>query len=425
MKHNVLPLFILAAVLAATPVAGQCTYPTPVTPESCAAAAAYNASTNGVSFLVWVDGQQVCEDYPFPASPTDFHEIWSGTKSFWGVIAGIAIEEGLIGLDEIVADTITEWQADPWKSLITVRHLLSLTDGLQADEGGGGSPTYANAIAMPALHEPGTFWEYGAVPYQCFGEFMRRKLAPEFADPVEYLQDRILDTIGATYSEWSYGTDGNPLLDRGSRWLASEWIQYGELVRLGGFWPGTGERIVPQELMDQAFQPSPIKDDYGLTWWLAPPGVAGYPCDTVVARGAGTQLLYVIRSRKTVILRQTTQIWHGWNYVDTVLLDLLFVEDDPQDNCPPAPAGGLTVERTGSDLMFGWNPVQDDISGSTELLAGHELWKATSPDFSDGQLHLTLDGPMPGGLATGEGGAEAGLVFYKVRAFDKCGNAGE
>ena len=101
------------------------------------------------------------------------------------------------------------------------------------------------------------------------------------------------------------------------------------------------------------------------------------------------------------------------------------MEDDPQDYCPPAPAGGLTVERTGSDLMFGWNPVQDDISGSTELLAGHELWKATSPDFSDGQLHLTLDGPMPGGLATGEGGAEAGLVFYKVRAFDKCGNAGE
>ena len=425
MKHQVLLVLLLSAILAVAPAAAQCEYPTPVTSASCDAAAAYNASTNGATFLVWVDGQLVCEDYPFPGSPTDFHEIWSGTKSFWGVIAGIAIEEGRIGLDEIVADTITEWQTDPWKSMITVRHLLNLTDGLQADAAGGSAPTYAEAIAMPALHEPGTVWEYGAVPYQCFGEFLRRKLLGEFADPLAYLEDRILDRIGAPYSEWSRGTDGYPWLPQGSRWLGDQWIKYGELVLRGGYWPPTGDRIVSQHLMDQAFQRTPLNTDYGLTWWLAPDGGTGYPCDTVVARGLGTQLLYVIRSRKTVILRQTTQVWHGWNYDDTVLLDLLFAEDDPQDNCPPAPASGLTVERSGDDLLFNWDPVNDDISGSTELLDGHELWKASSPDFSDGALHLSLGGTVPQGLAAGEAASAPDLSFYKIRAFDKCGNIGE
>src|SRR5689334_15731872 len=58
------------------------------------------------------------------------HPLYSGTKSFWGVAALYAQRDGLLALDELVADTIAAWKADPWKRRVTLRMLLSLTSGI-------------------------------------------------------------------------------------------------------------------------------------------------------------------------------------------------------------------------------------------------------------------------------------------------------
>nr|MCU0231823.1 hypothetical protein [Acidobacteriota bacterium] len=66
MPSASLPRALAAVALlaaAALPAEPQCAYPTPVTPSTCEAAKTYNAQTGGVSLLVWVDGQVVCEDY--------------------------------------------------------------------------------------------------------------------------------------------------------------------------------------------------------------------------------------------------------------------------------------------------------------------------------------------------------------------------
>jgi CubicO group peptidase (beta-lactamase class C family) len=418
---------LLAALLTsflAIPVFAECEYPTPVTPETCQAAANYNASTDGVALLVWVNGELVCEDYRPGGGPEVSQEIWSGTKSFWGVIATAAMQDGIIAIDELVSDTITEWQSDDWKKLITVRQLLNLTSGLQADLPGEACPTYAEAIQAPALYEPGTHWEYGAVQYQCFGEFMRRKLEPEYNDPLEYLEARILNRIDAHYAYWTYGDDGYPQLPQGSEWTAPEWIKYGELVRLGGWWPDTSDRIVYQDLMDECFHPSDIKPTYGVTWWLPTPGNPDWPCDAVTAMGAGSQRLYVIRSLKLVAVRQTPHLWSGLTFSDTTFLDFLLAPENPQDDCPPAEVQDLLVTRVEPDLYFDWLPVNEDITGNRELLKGYELWKATEPDFSDGFLQASTKGPIPALLALGEGGDEEELVYYQVLATDKCSNTG-
>ena len=409
-------------LVAAAPARAQCTAPTPVTEATCAAAKSYNAGTGGVSLLVQVDGQVVCEDYRMGSGPTVPHEIWSGTKSFSGILAAAAIEDGRIpSFDTTLADTLTEWAGDPRKSRITLRQLLTLVSGLQADP--GYTPTYAQAVAAPALHEPGTVWEYGPVPYQSFGEYLRRRLAPDHADPVAYLQARVLSRIGATYSGWSDGSDGLPLLPHGSQWTPAEWIRYGELVRNGGLWPPSGEQVVAQHLLDEAYHPSSVKSDYGLTWWLAAPGSVKKPCDSVMAFGLGSQKMYVIRSLRLVAVRQTDQPWDGWNFSDDTFLDTLLAPADPQDDCAPAEAAAFTVSRSGDDLRFEWAPVNADARGWTELLDGYELWRALSPDFSDAALHVSTTGPAPSLTVPGEAGGEA-LVFYRVRARDLCGNVG-
>lgn len=425
-NRRIVVVFSLAAsagLVANRPATAQCAYPTPVTAETCEAAKTYNAQTGGVSLLVWVDGQNVCEDYRPPGSSSIPREAWSGTKSFWSIAAAAAIEDGIVfSWDEIVADTITEWRSDSRKSQITVRQLLGLTSGLKPDSSTGGVPTYSEAIAEPALHDPGTVWAYGDVQYQAFGEFLRRKVESTHADPLAYLEARVLDRIESRYAGWTYD-DGWPRLPHGSQWIAREWVKYGEFVRTGGEWPATGERIVSQELLDTSFHPT-IKADYGLTWWLPLPGETGKPCDTVLANGLGTQRLYVIRSLKLVAVRQTDDPWDGLTFSDDVFLDRLLAPPDPQDDCPPAAVPHLRLERADVDLVFDWDATNTDVTGNTELLHGYLLERAKAPDFQDGIPLISTVGPETATAAPLEGLPEDGVVFYRVRARDKCENIG-
>jgi CubicO group peptidase (beta-lactamase class C family) len=47
------------------------------------------------------------------------HRLASGTKGLSEVLAAAAVQDGLLGWDERVADTITEGESDPQKLWIT------------------------------------------------------------------------------------------------------------------------------------------------------------------------------------------------------------------------------------------------------------------------------------------------------------------
>ena len=296
----------------ATPSAVATAAPTPLSAAGCPRAAAYNAAADGVSLYVLRDGVPVCADYPNGGSADRAWGLASGTKSFSGVMAAAAIEDGLLsGWDERVADTIDAWRGDPRKSRITVRHLLSLTSGLDAGDVGT-VPTYAEAIAAPAVAEPGARFEYGPVPYQVFGELMRRKLAGRYPDPLAYLDARILGPIGARYDAWRRGADGMPRLPSGAAFRAAEWATFGDLVRRHGL--VDGQPLLRADLLAELFVGSDVRPTYGLTWWLlvdldrpAP----GAPARAVAAKGAGIQRLYVLDRYGIVAVRQTASQLDG------------------------------------------------------------------------------------------------------------------
>lgn len=320
--------------LAAEPVAD------PTNARHQALAAEYSAVRKGLSVLVRVDDKEVFSAYANGGGKDRAHELASGTKSFNGVMAAAAIQDGLIkSWDEKISDTITEWQADAAKQDITLRHLLSLTSGM-----GGGAigrvPTYADAIQTPIRFEPGIRFQYGPAPFQTFGEVMRRKLKDKNETPLDYLQRRIFKPIGLEVAHWRKGTDGMPHLPSGAHLTATEWAKFGELVRAGGTW--NDEVVVKQALLDECFVPVKANPSYGLTWWLA--GAANgqrealFPAlarltnrqdtlpklrvpDLVQAAGAGNQRLYISRELKLVVVRQAGGILEalggrdetGWN----------------------------------------------------------------------------------------------------------------
>ncbi len=287
-----------------------------VTSGQCSAAERYSVAHRGVAVLVLYDGKIVCEAYAGGNAATA-NELWSGTKSFVGIMAAAAVQDGLLTLDELAADTLVEWKGAPEKSTITLRQLLSMSAG----QGGviGRPPSYADAVRAPLASTPGTRFEYGPTPMQLFGEIIRRKLVARGLDgnPLGYLKRRILDPIGLQVANWRDGPDGNPLLPQGAVLTPRNWAKLGEFVRGGGRLGG--KALVDPATLAALFQPSPLNPAYGLTWWLphlpkvADPvtagsdlgaHAAGLPQDIVTAAGAGDQRMYVIPSLRLTIVRQ-------------------------------------------------------------------------------------------------------------------------
>lgn len=302
----------------------------PSNPAHWQKAAQYSKDNAGVALLIMRDGQIVFEDYPNKGAAHKGWELASGTKSFWGPVALIAQRDGLLRLDELVCDTITEWKADPRKRQITIRQLLNLTAGLKQSTAFDKGPlTYAAALKEPAIHAPGTVFEYGQVTYQVFGEVLRRKLKKTGESPQDYLQRTIFDPLGIQPTGWKRMLDGNPRLPSGGELTARDWAQFGELIRLQGQW--NGQEVIPAALFPELFAGTTQNPAYGLTWWMGRSmdtrlrlsirqfqtasdllnGLAQLPPDIVMAAGAGGQRLYVIPSLKLVVVRQAPVMGQG------------------------------------------------------------------------------------------------------------------
>ena len=96
--------------------------------ELAADALAYSR-THGLHALVVARGANVLhEEYAGGFDADRAHPLYSGTKSFWGVAALRARDDGLLELDEPVAQTVARWRDDPWKRRVTLRMLL-VVDG--------------------------------------------------------------------------------------------------------------------------------------------------------------------------------------------------------------------------------------------------------------------------------------------------------
>jgi CubicO group peptidase (beta-lactamase class C family) len=254
--------------------------------------------------FVVADGERfLSETYDNGFSATLPHPLFSGTKSFWGVAAVCAQNDGLLSLDEPVADTIDLWREDPWKRRVTLRMLLNLTSGFGFGGLGSAVPLYDRALAMTLKNEPGTTFTYGGIPLQVFGAVLARKLAPQ--TPHDYLHRRVLDPAGVRVANWRSLSDGTQPLPTGAFLTARDWIAYGRYV------------LRERPIFDECFIGSAANSRYGLGWWLAPPGA---PEDLFYASGSGGQGMYVAPSRGVVVVH----FGKGASYKHEVLLKRLF-----------------------------------------------------------------------------------------------------
>src|SRR5438270_6034083 len=324
MTTRAVALSILASIAASTS-----SFAVEIQPGNCARAAAYSEKNRGFSMLVMQNGKTLFEHYANGGGAEMRCKIFSGTKSFWGIAALCAVRDGLIKLDDHVADTITEWKSDPRKSQITIRQLLNQTDGIEpaphlhSDSIGDRD---AMAIQLPSVASPGSAFAYGPSHLQVFNELLRRKLNGK--STISYISENLLSPLGLTSLEFKKDGRGNPLPASGFELSAREWARFGEFVLGRGTYHG--HQIVPAGLLNQAFIGSNANPSYGLTFWLnrqAPNAreidyekeldlkwqrarwidiciCKAAPSDMVLALGSDYQRLFIIPSINTLIVRQ-------------------------------------------------------------------------------------------------------------------------
>lgn len=285
--------------------------------EPFAAAKAYSEARRGVSLLIRKAGRTLHESYAGGGGAARGWELASGTKSFCGVLAAAMVRDGMLTLDELCAETLTEWRADEGKASIRIRDLLTLTSGVGGGELGRPSP-YAQSVAAPLAARPRTRFIYGPAPFQVFGEIVRRKLvaAGEPGDVLTFMQRRILTPFGVTPVSWRK-RDGQPTMPSGAQVTARDWAAFGAAVMAGG----AGRVDAPT--LAACFEGTIINPGYGLTWWLLRPGLIGPGrrsglgeegaamariADVRMAAGAGNQRLYLIPDRDLIVVRQASGV---------------------------------------------------------------------------------------------------------------------
>ncbi|MDF1824858.1 MAG: serine hydrolase [Verrucomicrobiales bacterium] len=318
---------------------------------SIARAQQYSEAHNGRAMVVQEGGKLRFEKYYSGYSKGEPLHIYSGTKSFFGVLAVIAQEDGLLSLDERVAETVAEWREDPRKSQITIRETLNFTSGLETGfeeiYGRSSEDKIARAVSLEAKRERGQSFIYGPGNMNIFCEVLRRKLKSKGLSYEDYLTKKLIRPLGIQISRWREDAQGNVVPSAGMYMNAQEWIKFGEMINAGG---RVGmKQIVGTESLRECFRGTEINPAFGLCFWVN--GNAGQPgarevdveeeleidplpedwrggviCnqaprDLIVSLGSTFQRLYVVPSMDLIVVHHGKP---GHEFRDYDFLEILF-----------------------------------------------------------------------------------------------------
>jgi CubicO group peptidase (beta-lactamase class C family) len=261
---------------------------------------------NTKSFIILHNGKIVMENY-FNGHTATTPWYWaSAGKTLTATVTGIAEQEGFLNINNKVSDYLgTGWTSAPLikENLITNKHLLTMTSGLNDALGDDVSPSNLQYVA-----NAGTRWAYHNV-YVKLQDVVAASTGQTWTN---YFNTKLRDKIGMTGGAWIQ--DGG-LSVYGS--TTRNMARFGLLALNKGKWETT--QVVPQVYMENASATSQnINLAYGYLWWLN--GKASYhmpqsqiqlngslipsgPNDMYCALGKNDQKIYVIPSRKLVIIR--------------------------------------------------------------------------------------------------------------------------
>ena len=261
---------------------------------------------NTKSFIILVDVKIVMENY-FNGHTAAANWYWaSAGKTLSATMVGIADQEGFLDLDAKASTYLgTAWTSMPLEkeNLITGKHLLTMTSGIEDIENGD----CVTADCLTYTADAGTRWAYHNV-FVKLQDMVESATGQNYFD---YFDAKLKDKIGMN-GLW-FTSESNIVYASNARSMA----RFGLLMLGKGKWDN--EVILNQNYFMTATQTSQnINQAYGYLWWLngkptyhLPQSqfeftgnlISSGPSDMFMALGKNDQKIYVVPSKNMVVIR--------------------------------------------------------------------------------------------------------------------------
>lgn len=284
-----------------------------------------------------------------------FHPYWQGgaahtmqsiTKSVTSATIGAAILHGdfKASLDTPVLhwfDSARVKHVDARKRAMTLRHLLTMTSGLDwnedlpyADPNNAASAMEATrdwvafVIDRPMAYDPGTHFAYSSGVSELLAHIFRKETGQDLED---YARNHLFVPLGIREYHWKRSPLGEVDSEGGLFLPDYELAKIGELYRQLGMW--RGNRVIAEEWVRDSVTPRSDPGDgyrYGYQWWLVPYGDGSRSAWSGL--GFGGQHVYVMPEDGLVAV---TTAWNILDpkYYEKIILDKLRTAVKPY-RCP-------------------------------------------------------------------------------------------
>jgi CubicO group peptidase (beta-lactamase class C family) len=238
---------------------------------------ALDASEQEIQTLILVrHGHVVLEAEWSPYRLTDPHFLFSLSKSFTSTAVGLAVEAGLLTIDDKVVSFFEEELPEKISdnlAAMRIRDLLTMTTGHHEDTFPQmrGAEMTRTFFGFDVEHEPGTYFVYNTGATYILAVILQ-KLTGELL--LDYLKPRLLEPLGATEAIWEVTPEGVNTGGTGLSLNTESLANFGQLLLQQGQWEG--RQLVPAEWIAAATskqvpndnQDNPDwKQGYGFQFW--------------------------------------------------------------------------------------------------------------------------------------------------------------
>ncbi|APE36823.1 hydrolase [Nocardia mangyaensis] len=204
--------------------------------------------------------------------------LWSGTKSVVALVAGTAVDEGLLAIDAPIGDYLPEGLGDAAHREITVRNLLTESSGMEVAvvaEGATGLAqldpnVVAQALAMPIERPQGTMFRYSQRAVDLLVYVVQQAIGEDFQ---AFAQRKLFDPLGIARTDYYWARDraGNTYGHAHLILPPDDFAKLGLLVGNRGRW--NEHQVISDDYMRAALSPSASMPCYGFLFVIN-----GEPC---------------------------------------------------------------------------------------------------------------------------------------------------
>lgn len=257
------------------------------------------------SLIIVKDGYLVYEGYWNGFSVSEMTALYSATKSINSLVAGIAIDRGILPDEQAtIAGYLNGYAcADPRAETITLKDVLTMRAGFDYDEwtldyGDAGNShnrwlaaddRIAFVLSLPMAEEPGSAFRYQTPASQLIPRIVEEAASQDF---VSLAGELLFEPLGIPADRyiWRLDAQGHARV-AACNMVPTDLARIGLLVLRGGEWGGN--RVVSEEWLDRSLAPV-VRVRYGVQfgyhWWLREANGA-----TVFgAEGHGGQCLFIV-----------------------------------------------------------------------------------------------------------------------------------